>query len=95
MYDSYHWKMLIDISNNSTMQQDVLNASDEVNNVAKIGLSVSNFATFLTCVTGMPGNVFVIGAYACNMTTSTRVYIFALAVADLVVCICGIVLTTV
>ncbi|KAI0220145.1 hypothetical protein LSAT2_028338 [Lamellibrachia satsuma] len=72
-----------------------MNASDEVNNSTTNGVPIPSFATFLMCVMGMPGNVLVIAVYAWKMTTSTKVYMFALAVADLVVCICGIVLTTV
>ena len=39
---------------------------------------------------GLPGNLFVIAVYVRNMTTSTKVYMFALAVADTTICVGGI-----
>ena len=39
---------------------------------------------------GLPGNLLVFAVYVCGMTTSIRVYMFALAVVDVVVCMCGI-----
>ena len=48
---------------------------------------------FLICMLGTPGNVLVIAVYVRNMTTSTRVYLFALAVVDSVACVSGIILT--
>ena len=89
---------LID-TNISSLQQDDLNgkfiASNETHNVTASGYPIQSVASFLMCVVGMPGNLVVIAVYARTMTTSTRVYMFALAVADLTVCTCGIVLTTI
>ena len=48
-YDSYHQQMLTDISNNSTLHQDILNASDEFNNFIAIGVPVPSFVAFLVC----------------------------------------------
>lgn len=45
-------------------------------------------------VLGLPGNLFVIAVYIRNITTSTKVYMFGLAIADTAVCICGTVLTS-
>ena len=45
------------------------------------------------CFLGIPGNMLMILIYIRGMTTSTRVYMFALAVVDLNTCICGIVIT--
>ena len=78
------------VSINSTLLRDVLNDSvvreDDMTNTQRLlGL--------LMCLLGMPGNVLVIAVYVCKMTTSTRVYMLALAVADLMVCVCGIVFT--
>jgi len=50
-------------------------------------------AGFLMCLLGIPGNMLVMAVYIQNMTTSTRVYLFALAVADSIACFAGIVLT--
>jgi len=41
------------------------------------------------CNLGLPGNLLVIAVYIVNMKTSTRVYMFALAIADLAVCVGG------
>ena len=91
--DSWQQKGLNDATNRSTSLQRVLNSSDEVN--ATNYVSITHFASFLMCVLGIPGNLLVIAVYIRKMTTSTRVYMFALAVSDLTVCISGIVLTTV
>ena len=75
-------------SHNTSFQQDVLN-----NSTASTRMYILNFVLFILCQIGLPGNVLVIAVYIDNMTTSTRVYMFALAVVDLVVCVCGIILT--
>ena len=91
--DSLQQKGLNDSTNRSTSPQHVLSSSDEMN--AANYISFIFFGRFLMCVLGIPGNVLVIAVYVRKMTTSTRVYMFALAVSDLTVCISGIVLTTV
>ena len=50
-----------------------------------------NIATLIVSVLGLPGNLLLIAVYVRKMTTSTRVYMFALAVGDSFVCFCGIV----
>ena len=91
--DSLQQEGFSDATNRSTSLQRVLNSSDTVN--ATNYVSITFFAGFLTCLLGIPGNVLVIAVYVRKMTTSTRVYMFALAVSDLAVCVSGIVLTTV
>ena len=78
---------------NSTLEENGLNRT--VTSTDKV--IVVNFPTALVYVLalGIPGNFLVCAVYAINMTTSTRVYMFALAVADLAVCICGIILATI
>ena len=49
---------------------------------------------FFECVFGLPGNLFVLVIYLRRMTTSIKVYLFALAVADSIVCTSGIVLSS-
>ena len=44
-------------------------------------------------VIGVPGNVLIIAVYVRKLTTSTRVYMFALGMADFAVCCSGIVMT--
>ena len=53
----------------------------------------SSTANLLMCILGAPGNILVMTVYARKMTTSVRVYMFALAVADLTTCVGGIVLS--
>ncbi|KAI0223953.1 hypothetical protein LSAT2_024967 [Lamellibrachia satsuma] len=91
--ESLQQEGLNDATNRSTSLQRVLNSSDEVN--AANYVPIRRFASFLMCVLGIPGNLLVIAIYVRKMTTSTRVYMFALAVSDLAVCVSGIVLTTV
>ena len=78
-------------SHNTSFQQDVLNNSTAQDSSTRV--YNLNFAVFIMCLLGLPGNLLVIAVYLLNMTTSTRVYMFALAVVDLVVCVCGIILT--
>ena len=44
------------------------------------------------CILGLPGNLFVFAVYVVKTTSSTRVYMFALAIADTAVCVSSIVL---
>ena len=46
-----------------------------------------NVAILVVCVLGLPGNLLVIAVYLRQHTTSTRVYMLALALADLVSCV--------
>ena len=75
---------------NSTLEHNGLNRT-------VLSTDVVNFPTAMIYVLalGIPGNFLVSAVYAVNMTTSTRVYMFALAVSDLAVCICGIILATI
>ena len=52
----------------------------------------SYFMNIALIALSLPGNMFVIAVYIRNMTTSTKVYMFALAVADLTTCIGGLAL---
>ena len=53
----------------------------------------SSTMNLLLCVLGTPGNVLVMTVYVRQMTSSVRVYMFALSVVDLITCINGIVLS--
>ena len=79
-------------SHNNSFQQDVLNNSTAQVVDSSTRVYIFNFLLFILCQIGLPGNVLVIAVYVDNMSTSTRVYLFALAVVDLVVCVCGIIL---
>ena len=81
-------------NNDSRFVQNVLNdSSDLTKNNATQRVDSSSLVSFTLSVLGLPGNLFVIAVYMFKMTKSTRVYMFALAVADSVVCISGMVLT--
>ena len=88
--------VLADLSNNSTLQHVVLNGSVVLeDDITHKHDASERFALFLMCVLGIPGNVLVIAVYVCKMTSSVRVYMFALAVADLTVCVSGLALATI
>ena len=53
----------------------------------------SSTVNLLMCILGTPGNVLVMTVYVRKMTSSVRVYMFALSVVDLTTCISGIVLS--
>ncbi|KAI0220211.1 hypothetical protein LSAT2_028253 [Lamellibrachia satsuma] len=82
-------------NNNSGLLQDLLNDSARLTTKVDIKiLFIPSVPLFLVTVLGLPGNLFVIVVYIRNMTTSTKVYMFGLAIADTAVCICGTVLTS-
>ena len=78
-------------ANLSTFLQNVVNDSSNVtkNNVSQPPDNDA-FILLLLCSMGVPCNLLVIVVYFVNMKTSTRAYMFALAVGDLAVCVCGI-----
>ena len=81
-------------TNGSSVVQNILNDTfDSGTNIQKQTKDVPIVVVFLG-VLGLPGNVLVMTVYARNMITSTRMYMFALAVADSAVCVGGIVLST-
>ena len=79
------------MTNESSMApQHVLNDSLALTtNNRTHGSESSNIAIISLCALGLPGNLLVIAVYVRKMTTSTRVYMFALAVADSSVCVCA------
>ena len=82
-------------NNDSGLLQDLLNDSARLTkNVDTKKVFIPSLPIFLVTVLGLPGNLFVIAVYIRNMTTSTKVYMFGLAIADTAVCICGIILTS-
>jgi len=82
-------------ANDSTFLQNIANdTSDWTRNNSSESRGIPSYALLLMCAIGLPGNLLVIAVYATKMTTSTRVYLFALAVVDSLICVCGIVVTT-
>ena len=77
-------------ANFSTFLQNVVNDSNLTKNNVPQPSHNDTFTLLLLCVLGVPGNLLVIVVYFVNMKTSTRAYMFALALADLAVYVCGI-----
>ena len=88
-------QVLNDSSINSTMLPEVFTGSDAINVQTTASVPIKNLAGFLLCVLGIPGNLLVIVVYSWKTSTSTRLYMLALAIADLVVCIIAVVWTRV
>jgi len=82
-------------ANESTFEENIFsnNNSDLAKNTATPQVDYSSTTVLVVCALGLPGNLLVIAVYVAKMTTSTRVYLFALAVADTSICVGGIVLT--
>ena len=82
-------------TNTSSVLPDSMNGVYGVgaNHTANTSVFRSQFA-FLVCVLGVPGNTLVIAVYVGQTTSSTRLYMFALAIVDAATCVCGIVLTS-
>lgn len=84
-------------NNVSGLLHDFLNDSSSqlTKHTAEKIIFIPSIAIFLVVALGLPGNLFVMAVYIRQMTTSTKVYMFSLAVADTAVCSCGIVLTSI
>ena len=93
--ESVQWQMMNNSGNTLSIPSDILNRGDHVSDHFIVKVPIASVASFLICLLGIPGNLFVIAVYACRMSTSTRMYMFALAIADLEVCIIGVFLTSV
>ena len=85
----------MDAFNISSFQEQGLNISGEQTKSGGSLVHIRSFPIFFILLFGIPGNALVIAVYAGQMETSTRVYMFALAVADLTICVCVIILTRV
>ena len=83
-----HW-----LNTSTGLQHQFHDISDVGTNNASQLSDLATVATPILCGVGLPGNLLVILIYVTKMTSSTRVYLFALAVADTAICVCGIVLT--
>ena len=64
-----------------------------VNNTETQRPVIPDLSALTMCTLGLPGNLFVFAVYVVKMTSSTRVYMFALAIADSAVCVSGIVVS--
>ena len=79
-----------DLINNSSLPQKWYDLQTYYDTRTELFLSTANLQM---CIVGTPGNVLVMTVYVRKMTTSVRVYMFALSVADLITCVGGIVLS--
>ena len=93
--DSFLLDDMNDTSSELPLHKYVLNDTREWSNITRSKAQIASVSTFCMCLVGMPGNLLVIAVCSWKLTTSTRLYMFALAVADLAVCSSGIFLTTV
>ena len=81
-----------ELGNLSDFRVEDFNASVEFTDTTVTSSAVSSrLSIFVLCFLGLPGNLLVIAVYLRQMTTSTRVYMFALGVVDTVACICGLI----
>ena len=76
-----------DMLNGSLLQNISNNFEAEGDDIIHRNMPIAYVFTLFVCVLGIPGNVLVIAVYIRKMTTSIRMYMFALAVDDLAVCI--------
>jgi len=86
----------MDLRNYTTdisVRENVLNITIGATVISTTKVYLPSLTLFILCLLGIPGNVLVIVMYVRLMTTSTRVYMFALAVVDLFVCVCGVFFT--
>jgi len=83
------------VNTTSYIQGDGFNESSEVspNNTVDEAF-FTNVTMLVMGVLGLPGNLLVIAVYLRLHTTSTRVYMFSLAVADLASCVSGVVMAS-
>ena len=80
-----------EFGNLSGFRVEDFNVSVNLTDTAATSSGIASRVTvFLLCFLGLPGNLFVIAVYLRQMTTSTRVYVFALGVVDTMTCLCGV-----
>ena len=83
-----HWTI------DSELPHQLLNYSANlVNNTETQQFAIPQLSSLIMCTFGLPGNLFVFAVYVVNLTSSTRVYMFALAIADSAVCVSVIALS--
>jgi len=79
-------------TNGSRFLQNVSNDSFDISKGTPVVKTNYIDSTVLTlCFLGLPGNLLVIAVYMRNMTSSLKIYMFALAVADSAICVCVVI----
>ena len=84
----------MDVFNTSSRTNYSSITLDGLNETTEEETSFNNPLAFVVCTLSLPGNAFVFAVYVGRVTSSTRLYMFALAVVDAAVCVCGVVLTS-
>ena len=83
----------MDLRNLSSWSNNSAYRPNDNNNVSLTEMNatqsthVLNTAAFIMSTLGLPGNLLIMAVYLRSMTTSTRVYMFALAAVDSITCI--------
>ena len=79
-------------TNGSRFSQNVSNYSFDFSKDTPVANMNGINITLLTfCLLGLPGNLLVIAVYMRNMTSSLKIYMFALAIADSAICVCVVI----
>ena len=78
--------------NGSRFSQNVSNDSFDFNKDSPVvNTNYINITLLTLCLLGLPGNMLVIAVYMRNMTSSLKIYMFALAIADTAICVCVVI----
>ena len=79
-------------TNGSRFSQNVSNDSfDFSKDIPVVNTKQINITLLTLCLLGLPGNLLVIAVYMRNMTSSLKIYMFSLAIADSAICVCGVI----
>ena len=79
-------------TNGSRFSQNVSNDSfDFSKDTPVVNTNYVNITLLTICLLGLPGNLLVIAVYMRNMTSSLKIYMFALAIADSAICVCVVI----
>ena len=84
-----------DISNWTNGSRFSQNVSNDSFNFSKdtpvVNRNYINITLLTMCLLGLPGNLLVIAVFMRNMTSSLKIYMFALAIADSAICVCVVI----
>ena len=79
-------------TNGTPFSQNFSNDSFNMNkNTPVVNTNYINITLLTLCLLGLPGNLLVIAVFMRNMTSSLKIYLFALAIADSAICVCVVI----
>ena len=79
-------------TNGSRFSQNFSNDSFNINkDTPVVNTNYINITLLTLCLLGLPGNFLVIAVYMRNMTSSLKIYMFALVIADSAICVCVVI----